>query len=100
VVVAPDGAQALETLEQQSFDLVLMDAQMPVMDGFECTAAIRRLEEHTRAHIPIIAMTAHAMVGDRHRCLEAGMDGYIAKPVHAHELFETIDSVLARAEHS
>jgi len=95
VVVAADGAQALNNLETQSFDLVLMDAQMPVMDGFEATAAIRRLEENTRAHIPIIAMTAHAMVGDRQRCLQAGMDGYIAKPVHAHELFETIESVLA-----
>jgi two-component system sensor histidine kinase/response regulator len=98
VVVASDGAQALDTLEKQSFDLVLMDAQMPVMDGFEATAAIRRLEENTRAHIPIIAMTAHAMVGDRQRCLQAGMDGYIAKPVHAHELFETIETVLAHAE--
>jgi PAS domain S-box-containing protein len=97
VVVAGDGAQALDTLEKQSFDLVLMDAQMPVMDGFETTAAIRRLEENTRAHIPIIAMTAHAMVGDRQRCLRAGMDGYIAKPVHAHELFETIETVLAHA---
>jgi two-component system, sensor histidine kinase and response regulator len=95
--VAPDGAQALETLAKQSFDLVLMDAQMPVMDGFEATAAIRRLEEATGAHIPIIAMTAHAMVGDRQRCLQAGMDGYIAKPVHAHELFETIETVLAHA---
>jgi two-component system sensor histidine kinase/response regulator len=98
VVVAADGAQALDTLEKQSFDLVLMDAQMPVMDGFEATAAIRRLEQNTRAHIPIIAMTAHAMVGDRQRCLQAGMDGYIAKPVHAHELFETIETVLAHAE--
>jgi PAS domain S-box-containing protein len=98
VVVAADGAQALDTLEQQNFDLVLMDAQMPVMDGFEATAAIRRLEQNTRTHIPIIAMTAHAMVGDRQRCLEAGMDGYIAKPVHAHELFETIETVLAHAE--
>jgi len=97
VVVAPDGAQALETLAKQSFDLVLMDAQMPVMDGFEATAAIRRLEEATGAHIPIIAMTAHAMVGDRQRCLQAGMDGYIAKPVHAHELFETIETVLTHA---
>ena len=95
VIVAGDGAQALDTLAKQSFDLILMDAQMPVMDGFEATAAIRRLEEQTRAHIPIIAMTAHAMVGDRQRCLKAGMDGYIAKPVHAHELFETIESVLA-----
>jgi two-component system sensor histidine kinase/response regulator len=98
VVVAPDGAQALDILAKESFDLVLMDAQMPVMDGFEATAAIRRLEEATRAHIPIIAMTAHAMVGDRQRCLQAGMDGYIAKPVHAHELFETIETVLAHAE--
>jgi two-component system sensor histidine kinase/response regulator len=95
VVVACDGERALETLEKQSFDLVLMDAQMPVMDGFETTAAIRRLEEKTRAHLPIIAMTAHAMVGDRQRCLEAGMDGYVAKPVSAHELFETIETVLA-----
>jgi len=95
VVVAADGAQALHTLEKQRFDLVLMDAQMPVMDGFEATAAIRRLEENTSAHIPIIAMTAHAMVGDRQRCLNAGMDGYLAKPVHADELFETIDMVLA-----
>jgi two-component system, sensor histidine kinase and response regulator len=93
-VVAATGVQVLATLEQQSFDLILMDAQMPEMDGFEATAAIRRMEQATRAHIPIIAMTAHAMVGDRQRCLEAGMDGYIAKPVHAHELFETIESVL------
>jgi two-component system sensor histidine kinase/response regulator len=97
VVVASDGAQALDTWEKQSFDLVLMDAQMPVMDGFEATAAIRRLEQNTLAHIPIIAMTAHAMVGDRQRCLEAGMDEYIAKPVHVHELLETIETVLAHA---
>jgi two-component system sensor histidine kinase/response regulator len=95
VVVASDGAQALEILEKQRFDLILMDAQMPVMDGFEATAAIRRLEENTHTHIPIIAMTAHAMVGDRQRCLQSGMDGYIPKPVHAHELFETIEGVLA-----
>ncbi len=98
VVVAGNGVQLLETLERQTFDLILMDAQMPHMDGFEATAAIRRLEEATGAHIPIIAMTAHAMVGDRQRCLEAGMDGYIAKPVHPHELFETIETVLAHAE--
>jgi len=98
VVVAADGAQALDTFEKQTFDLVLMDAQMPVMDGFATTAAIRRLEERTRSHIPIIAMTAHAMVGDRQRCLQAGMDGYIAKPVHAHELFETIETVLGASQ--
>ena len=97
VVVAIDGAQALAFLEKQNFDLILMDAQMPIMDGFEATAAIRHLEEATRAHIPIVAMTAHAMVGDRQRCLDAGMDGYIAKPIHARELFETIETVLAAA---
>jgi CheY-like chemotaxis protein len=97
VVVANNGVQLLETLERQSFDLILMDAQMPQMDGFEATAAIRRLEKASLGHIPIIAMTAHAMVGDRQRCLEAGMDGYIAKPVHAHELFETIETVLGQA---
>ena len=95
VLVAPDGAQAVASLEKQSFDLVFMDAQMPVMDGFEATAAIRRMEEKTGAHIPIIAMTAHAMVGDRQRCLESGMDGYIAKPIRANELFETMEAVLA-----
>jgi len=98
VVVAGNGVQVLETLERQSFDLILMDAQMPQMDGFETTAAIRRMEEASGAHLPIIAMTAHAMVGDRQRCLEAGMDGYISKPVHPHEMFETIESVLAHGD--
>jgi PAS domain S-box-containing protein len=97
VVVAGNGVQVLETLERQSFDLILMDAQMPHMDGFEATAAIRRQEQETGAHLPIIAMTAHAMVGDRQRCLEAGMDGYISKPVHPHEMFEAIEAVLADA---
>ena len=95
VVVAGNGAQALEILERQSFDLILMDAQMPHMDGFEATAAIRSKEKTTGAHVPIVAMTAHAMVGDRQRCLAAGMDGYISKPVHPHELFETIEAALA-----
>jgi CheY-like chemotaxis protein len=98
VMVAPDGAQTLAAVKKQHFDLVLMDAQMPVMDGFEATAAIRKWEAESRGHIPIVAMTAHAMVGDRQRCLQAGMDGYIAKPIHAHELFETIETVLAHVE--
>jgi two-component system, sensor histidine kinase and response regulator len=98
VVVASNGVQAMDALAKQGFDLVLMDAQMPLMDGFETTAAIRRLEQNTRAHLPIIAMTAHAMVGDRQRCLQAGMDGYISKPIHAHELFETIETVLAHLQ--
>jgi CheY-like chemotaxis protein len=96
VSVAADGAQTLSAWKKESFDLILMDAQMPVMDGFEATAAIRKLEEHTRSHIPIIAMTAHALVGDRNRCLEAGMDGYIPKPIRPHELYETIETVLAQ----
>ena len=96
VVVAHNGVQVLEMLERQSFDLILMDAQMPQMDGFETTAAIRRMEEATGAHLPIIAMTAHAMVGDRQRCLASGMDGYLSKPVHPREMFETIEGVLAQ----
>lgn len=97
VVVAADGSQALRALKTETFDLILMDAQMPVMDGFETTASIRELEKKTGGHIPIIAMTAHAMVGDRQRCLAAGMDAYLAKPIHSNELFETIDTVLSTA---
>ena len=88
VVVAINGKRALETLESQSFDVVLMDVQMPVMDGLEATAAIRASEKSTGAHVPIIAMTAHAMEGDRERCLDAGMDSYISKPIKSEELVE------------
>ena len=94
VVVAGNGALALEALEQQTFDLILMDVQMPVMDGVQATAAIRQQEKITGTHIPIIAMTAHAMEGDRQRFLGSGMDGYISKPVHSRELFEVIESLL------
>ena len=71
-----------------------MDVQMPEMDGFEATAAIRDRGKITGGHLPIVAMTAHAMVGDRERCLEAGMDGYVAKPIQPSELFETIESLV------
>jgi CheY-like chemotaxis protein len=94
VVVANDGKEAVEACRTQDFDLVLMDVQMPEMDGFEATAAIRAREQRTGAHLPIIAMTAHAMKGDREKCLEAGMDSYVAKPIHASELFAAIESVL------
>jgi two-component system sensor histidine kinase/response regulator len=97
VVVAGDGVKALEALDKDRFDVVLMDVQMPVMDGVEATAAIREKENATGAHIPIVAMTAHAMAGDRQRFLESGMDGYISKPVHSQELFEAIESALALA---
>jgi CheY-like chemotaxis protein len=93
VDVATDGREALEKLKLADFDLVLMDVQMPEMDGFEATAAVREMEKAKGAHIPILAMTAHAMKGDRERCLAAGMDGYIAKPVRGHDLVKEIDRV-------
>jgi len=95
VVVVDDGVKALAALERDRFDLVLMDVQMPSMDGVEATAAIRKRESAAGDHIPIIAMTAHAMSGDRQHFLENGMDGYISKPVHQEELFEVIESVLS-----
>jgi signal transduction histidine kinase/CheY-like chemotaxis protein len=90
VVVAGNGREALAALEREAFHLVLMDVQMPEMDGFETSSAIRVRERFTGARLPILAMTAHAMSGDRERCLAAGMDGYIAKPVHKAELLEAI----------
>jgi len=93
-VAVASGRQALSALERERFDLVLMDVQMPEMDGFEATAAIRQHEKETGAHLPIIAMTAHAMQGDRERCLAAGMDGYVTKPVGVKELFAAIEGVL------
>ncbi|HEV2963782.1 MAG TPA: response regulator [Candidatus Angelobacter sp.] len=94
VVVAETGKTALELFSEQSFDLVLMDVQMPEINGLEVTREIRRLEEKTSRHVPIIAMTAHAMVGDKESCLAAGMDDYVAKPLQAKELFTVIDILL------
>jgi CheY-like chemotaxis protein len=94
VVVAGNGREALEVLARESFDVILMDVQMPEMDGLEATAAIRADEARTRRHLPIIAMTAHAMKGDRERCLAAGMDAYVAKPIQPKELYEAIDQVM------
>jgi CheY-like chemotaxis protein len=93
VTMVPNGKKALEALTANDFDLILMDVQMPEMDGFEATAAIRRKEGVTGAHLPIIAMTAHAMKGDRERCLAAGMDGYISKPIQAEELLKMTESL-------
>jgi two-component system sensor histidine kinase/response regulator len=95
VVVAGDGVKALEALERTQFDLILMDVQMPVMDGVETTAAIREREQRSGVHIPIVAMTAHAMAGDRQRFLSLGMDGYVSKPIHTRDLFDVIETVLA-----
>jgi signal transduction histidine kinase/ActR/RegA family two-component response regulator len=88
-----NGREAVDALARTSFDLVLMDLQMPEMDGFEATAAIRAQERGTGARIPIVALTAHAMEGDRQRCLDADMDGYVSKPIDATELFSVIDQV-------
>jgi signal transduction histidine kinase/DNA-binding response OmpR family regulator len=92
-VVVGDGRKAVEAIEAQSFDLVLMDVHMPEMDGFEATAAIREKETKTGTHVPIIAMTAHAMKGDRERCLAAGMDFYVAKPIRPEQLFQAIETL-------
>ena len=98
VVVADDGTSAIALLNEQPFDLILMDVQLPGMDGYETTAVIRELQKSTRVHTPIIAMTAHAMSGDRERCLAAGMDEYISKPVHRESLLESVTVCLKRGE--
>jgi signal transduction histidine kinase/CheY-like chemotaxis protein len=93
VEVARDGRQAVRSMAAGSFDVVLMDVQMPEMDGFEATAAIREMEAHTGAHTPVIAMTAHAMGGYKERCLEAGMDGYVTKPIRRDVLLQTLEEL-------
>jgi two-component system, sensor histidine kinase and response regulator len=94
VSVVNNGQEAVEAVKAARFDLVLMDVQMPVMDGLQATELIRADEYGRQVHVPIIAMTAHAMKGDRERCLAAGMDGYVAKPIHSCDLFSTIRQVL------
>jgi CheY-like chemotaxis protein len=86
VVLAANGREALEAIEAHTFDLVLMDVQMPEVDGLEATAALRAKEAGQDTHLPVIALTAHAMKGDRERCLAAGMDAYLSKPIRHQEL--------------
>jgi two-component system, sensor histidine kinase and response regulator len=97
VTVAENGRVALDIVGARAFDLVLMDVSMPEMDGLEATAAIRQREREAGAdrRLPIVALTAHAMVGDRERCLGAGMDGYVTKPVIQAALFQAIADALS-----
>jgi CheY-like chemotaxis protein len=94
VTVVSTGKDVLTALAQQSFDLILMDVQMPEMDGLEATVAIRLQERRSATHVPIIAMTANAMQGDAEQCRAAGMDDYIAKPMRPDDLYTAISRVL------
>src|SRR5207248_9724737 len=98
VILVADGRAAVEAYRQQSFDVVLMDVQMPVLDGFEATRLIREYQQQTGTRTPIYAMTAHAMKGDRERCLEMGMDGYLAKPIAASELWQMLAVVAGQVQ--
>jgi CheY-like chemotaxis protein/HPt (histidine-containing phosphotransfer) domain-containing protein len=96
VVTVENGQEALDAIETRPFDVVFMDIQMPVMDGFEATSRIRENEKTTGTHIPIIAMTAHAMKGDRENCLNAGMDDYVSKPVKKSDITAAVSRVLKK----
>jgi two-component system, sensor histidine kinase and response regulator len=100
VIVAGDGQAALRELQKGSFDVILMDVQMPTMDGLEATAAIREKEKLSGGHIPIVAMTAHSLKGDEERCVAGGMDAYVSKPIRTHEFFATIERVLGKSNDS
>ena len=100
VVVVGNGRQAVETSAAQPFDVILMDVQMPELGGLEATAAIRARERDAGGHVPIIALTAHAMSGDRERCLAAGMDAYVSKPLRPQDLFSAIDLFFAPSDES
>jgi CheY-like chemotaxis protein len=96
VVVAANGREALEALGKDTYDLVLMDVQMPEMDGIEATIAIREMEKSSGRHLPVVALTAHAMKGDQERCLDAGMDAYLSKPIRPRELDDLLEKFIAR----
>src|ERR1700686_3107239 len=98
ITVAGKGNEALAALERSNFDVCLMDIQVPELNGLETTSAIRAKEKGTSRRLPIIAMTAHAIKGDREICLRAGMDAYLSKPVRADEMFQTIENLVANRE--
>jgi len=93
VELVPNGEEAVNAVCRREFDVVLMDIEMPIMDGLEATAAIREIEAGTGRHTPIVAMTAHAIKGFEQRCREAGMDGYITKPFQPEQLYETVEAL-------
>lgn len=97
VTIANNGREAVQAWADSNFDVILMDVQMPDMDGFEATNAIRRLEGYSGGHIPIVAMTAAAMSGDRDRCLESGMDEYLSKPIRARQIADKLASLFREA---
>jgi CheY-like chemotaxis protein len=97
VLTALTGFEAVDLHSRENFDAILMDIQMPGMDGLAATAAIREREQSTGSHVPIVAMTAHAMKGDRERCLDAQMDGYISKPVSSHQLLSCLHATITSA---
>jgi CheY-like chemotaxis protein len=97
VTVANNGLEAISLAEQDAFDLILMDVQMPEMDGLEATARIRAIQKESGVYVPIIAMTAYAMTGDREKCLNAGMDGYVNKPINPEEFVATVEGMVGSA---
>ena len=94
VTIAQNGQTAIDKHESEVFDLILMDVQMPIVDGFEATRIIRAMQDKSLQQVPIIAMTANAMMGDRERCIDAGMNGYVSKPIQVNDLFAEINRVL------
>ena len=95
IFVANNGREALDAVVKECFDIILMDVHMPEMDGIEATASIRAMEKENGSHTPIIAMTALAVPGDKERCLDSGMDGYISKPIKSKELYNAINNLVA-----
>jgi CheY-like chemotaxis protein len=95
VVLTSTGLEAIEAFDKERFDLILMDVQMPDMDGLEATLQIRAREKQTGTHTPIVALTAHALKGDKERCVAAGMDGYINKPIEADKFIQMVEEFAA-----
>ena len=94
VEIAENGKEVIQIVEKNDFDLILMDVQMPEMDGFQATQKIRELEQNSNKHIPIIALTAYAMKSDREKCLSVGMDGYLSKPINFKDMKDTIYTIV------